>query len=100
MRNQVLEGFDGLVPIFSDVELFLGTFEQDQNIWNASMDVTLTTLEAVERAIAFFLSSDCKSPLSDFDVLKVNMQRQHVKSEREQVHCSVGETTSQTCSKV
>lgn len=61
VRNQVLEGFDGLVHIFSDVELFLGTFEQDHYIWNASMDLTLTSLEAVERAIAFFLSSDCKS---------------------------------------
>ncbi|KAK0661354.1 hypothetical protein DIS24_g2497 [Lasiodiplodia hormozganensis] len=59
VRNQVLEGFDGLVHIFSDVELFLGTFEQDHYVWNASMDLTLTTLEAVERAIVFFLSSDC-----------------------------------------
>ncbi|KAL1644142.1 hypothetical protein SLS58_004422 [Diplodia intermedia] len=57
VRKQVLEGFDGLIPIFSDVELFLGTFPQDHNIWNASVDLTTTTLEAVERAIAFFGAS-------------------------------------------
>ncbi|KAL0261590.1 hypothetical protein SLS55_003020 [Diplodia seriata] len=64
VRKQVLEGFDGLIPIFSDVELFLGTFPQDHNIWNASVDLTTTTLEAVERAIAFFVSNEFRKGAS------------------------------------
>lgn len=63
VRNQVLEYFDGLIPIFSDVELFLGNFPDDKNIWNASVDLTITTLDAIERAIGFFISNQCKPPL-------------------------------------
>ncbi|KAH8788350.1 hypothetical protein F5883DRAFT_531837 [Diaporthe sp. PMI_573] len=58
VREQVLEGFDGLVPIFSDVELFLGTFQGDLNIEKASVDLTVTTLAAIERAIGFFVSNE------------------------------------------
>ncbi|KAH8899100.1 hypothetical protein GQ53DRAFT_878448 [Thozetella sp. PMI_491] len=58
VRQKVLEGFDGLIPIFSDVELFLGTYPKDINILNASLDLTATTLEAVERAIGFFISNE------------------------------------------
>jgi hypothetical protein len=61
VRNQVLEYFDGLIPIFSDVELFLGNFPNDKNIWNASVDLTVTTLDAIEQAIGFFISNECKS---------------------------------------
>ncbi|KAK1518532.1 hypothetical protein CABS01_06066 [Colletotrichum abscissum] len=58
VRKQVLEGFEGLVPIFSDVELFLGTFQGDLNIENASVDLTATTLGAIEYAIGFFISNE------------------------------------------
>lgn len=58
VRNQVLNGFDGLVPIFSDVELFLSTFPGDPNIKSASIDLIKTTLEAIERAISFFISNE------------------------------------------
>lgn len=58
VRNQVLAGFDGLVPIFSDVELFLSMFQGDPNIRLASIDLIATTLEAVERAIGFFISNE------------------------------------------
>lgn len=58
VRNQLLTGFDGLVPIFSDVELFLGTFPGDKNIRNASVDLICTTLEAIEKAITFFTSNE------------------------------------------
>ncbi|KAN0095106.1 hypothetical protein V8E51_015817 [Hyaloscypha variabilis] len=58
VRNQVLEYFDGLIPIFSDVELFLGNFPNDKNIWNASVDLTVTTLDAIEQAIGFFISNE------------------------------------------
>jgi hypothetical protein len=62
VRNQVLECFDGLIPILSDVELFLGSFPNDKNIWNTSVDLTVTTLDAIEQAIGFFISNECKSP--------------------------------------
>ncbi|KAF4462568.1 hypothetical protein FALBO_10622 [Fusarium albosuccineum] len=57
-REKILGGFDGLIPIFSDVELFLGTFPKDAGIRNASVDLTVTTLQAVEGAIGFFLSNE------------------------------------------
>ena len=59
VRNQVLNGFDDLDLIFSDVELFLATvFQGDLNIHNASVDLVVTTLDAIEKAIGFFLSSE------------------------------------------
>ncbi|KAF2438729.1 hypothetical protein P171DRAFT_423076 [Karstenula rhodostoma CBS 690.94] len=58
VRNKARTGFDGLVPIFSEVELFLSTFKDDANIRNASMDLTATTLVAVERTIGFFISNE------------------------------------------
>ncbi|KAJ5715306.1 uncharacterized protein N7483_012487 [Penicillium malachiteum] len=58
VRNQVLAGFDGLVHLFSDVELFLGTFPKDDNIKSASLDLTVSALEAVEKAITFFISNE------------------------------------------
>jgi len=58
VRNQVLTGFDGLIPIFSDVELFLSTFQGDVSIKNVSVDLVATTLEAIERAIGFFISNE------------------------------------------
>ncbi|KAL5332559.1 hypothetical protein BJX70DRAFT_126789 [Aspergillus crustosus] len=57
VRKQALTAFDGLVHLFSDVELFLGTFPQDVNIYNSSLDLTVTTLQAIERAIGFFTSN-------------------------------------------
>jgi hypothetical protein len=61
VRNQVLEGFESLIPIFSDVELFLGTFPGDTNIKNMSVELTVTTLTAIEQAIGFFTSNERKS---------------------------------------
>jgi hypothetical protein len=63
VRNQVLEGFESLIPIFSDVELFLGTFRGDMNIKNMSVELTVTTLTAIEQAIGFFTSNERKSYL-------------------------------------
>ncbi|KAF7556378.1 hypothetical protein G7Z17_g1417 [Cylindrodendrum hubeiense] len=58
VRGQVLQGFEGLIPIFSDVEVFLGTFPEDLSIRNAAVELTVTTLEAIERAIGFFISNE------------------------------------------
>jgi hypothetical protein len=70
VRIEVLESLDGLavVPIFSDVELFLATFPKDENIRRASIDVTTTTLIAVEQVIGFFISVSCM-----FSVLRQRM---------------------------
>ncbi|KAJ0414354.1 hypothetical protein BJY00DRAFT_321098 [Aspergillus carlsbadensis] len=57
LRKQVVDGFDGLVHLFSDVELFLGTFPRDENIKRASLTLTVSTLEAIEQAIKFFTTS-------------------------------------------
>lgn len=63
VRQQAVNAFDGLIPIFSDVELFLGTFPGDVRIRRASVDLIATTLDAVERAIGFFISNECESRL-------------------------------------
>ncbi|CZR49553.1 uncharacterized protein FPRO_15912 [Fusarium proliferatum ET1] len=57
-REKVLTGFDGLIDVFSDVELFLGTFPQDEGIRNASLDLTVAVLCAIEQAIRFFLRNE------------------------------------------
>lgn len=67
MRKKVAETFDGegfenLIPVFSDVELFLGEmFCEDGNIHSASLDLTVTTLKAVDRTIGFYISHECKT---------------------------------------
>ncbi|KAK3299643.1 uncharacterized protein B0H64DRAFT_440003 [Chaetomium fimeti] len=58
VRQQAVDAFDGLIPIFSDVELFLGTFRGDVRIRRAAVDLTVTTLDAIERAIGFFISNE------------------------------------------
>ncbi|KAH7136819.1 hypothetical protein B0J13DRAFT_625450 [Dactylonectria estremocensis] len=58
VRGQVLAGFDGLIPIFSDVEVFLGTFPKDASIHKVSVDLTATTLDAIEKAVGFFISNE------------------------------------------
>ncbi|KAL7941802.1 hypothetical protein V8C42DRAFT_333750 [Trichoderma barbatum] len=57
LREKVLGSFDDNVSIFSDVELFLGTFPNDENIVSASVDLTVATLKGIELAIGFFISN-------------------------------------------
>lgn len=59
----MLGSFDDNISIFSDVELFLGTFPNDKNIVNASVDLTVATLKGIELAIGFFISNACKVQL-------------------------------------
>ncbi|KAK8859209.1 hypothetical protein PGQ11_009943 [Apiospora arundinis] len=64
VRKQVSETFGGerfenLIPIFSDVELFLGEmFNKDPHIYNASLELTVTALKAVDRTIGFYTSNE------------------------------------------
>ncbi|PTB69276.1 hypothetical protein BBK36DRAFT_1111341 [Trichoderma citrinoviride] len=60
LREKVLGSFDDNIAIFSDVELFLGTFPDDANIINASVDLTVAALKGVELAIGFFISKSLK----------------------------------------
>ena len=60
VRNQVAEtfggeGFENLIPIFSDVELFLGDmFDKDPNIRKASLDLAMAALKAIDLAVGFY----------------------------------------------
>lgn len=54
----MLEGFDDLISIFSDVELFLGDFPGDPYIKDASVELAITILTALEQAIGFFTSNE------------------------------------------
>ncbi|WQF85736.1 hypothetical protein CDEST_10750 [Colletotrichum destructivum] len=58
VRDQVSDSLDGLIPIFSDVELFLSTFRGDENIRKAAVDLAVAVIEAIERAIGFFTSKE------------------------------------------
>ena len=60
VRSNVLESVGGLIPIFSDVEVFLSTFQGDVSILNISLELAVATLLAIERAIGFFLKNECK----------------------------------------
>lgn len=60
VRQQALAGFDGLVHLFSDAELFLGTFPSDENIQKASLELAVSMLQAIEQAIELFTSNGCK----------------------------------------
>ncbi|KAK4104488.1 hypothetical protein N658DRAFT_418442 [Parathielavia hyrcaniae] len=58
VRIDVLESVGGLLPIFSDVEVFLSTWQHDDNIFRASLNLAVTTLATIERAIGFFLKHE------------------------------------------
>ncbi|KAL7935747.1 hypothetical protein V8C35DRAFT_298145 [Trichoderma chlorosporum] len=57
VRQQVLEEFNDIIPRIYDIEFFLVTFPEDQNISNASLDLTVTILLAIEQTIGFFISN-------------------------------------------
>ncbi|KAK4446838.1 hypothetical protein QBC34DRAFT_410940 [Podospora aff. communis PSN243] len=58
VRQQALNAFEGLIPIFSDVELFIGSFPGDLRIRKAAVDLIVTTLNAIESTIGFFISNE------------------------------------------
>jgi hypothetical protein len=69
VRKQALGGFEKLMTTFSDIEVFLGTFRRDTNIINASVELTTTILDAIEKAIGFFISNECKSHILPLRIL-------------------------------
>ncbi|KAL8309092.1 hypothetical protein RB597_009390 [Gaeumannomyces tritici] len=58
VRQTAISAFDEVIPLFSDVELFLGTFQGDGRIRSTSVDLVATTLVAIENAIGFFISNE------------------------------------------
>jgi hypothetical protein len=62
VRQQALQGLGNLTPIFADVELFLRTFPKDSHILNAALSLIVTTLDTIERGIAFFMSAQSRYP--------------------------------------
>lgn len=66
MKNKVLKGFDedSLERLFKDVEILLSVFPDDPSVVNASVDLIVTVLRAVETAIGFFLEHRGKSSIS------------------------------------
>lgn len=58
MRKKITQGFDSdsLDQMFGDVELFLATFPEDENIKKASVDLVVATLKAIEDTVGFFIS--------------------------------------------
>lgn len=80
VRKEVLEGFDGLIPIFSDVELFLGDFPGDPHIKDASVGLAITILTALEQAIGFFTSNECGYFTAIYRIPKVSSEFLYLES--------------------
>ena len=47
--------FDDIDIMFSEIELFLQSFPDDQNIDKASVNLVVTTFSAIESVIGFFV---------------------------------------------
>ncbi|KAJ8130154.1 hypothetical protein O1611_g3477 [Lasiodiplodia mahajangana] len=93
-RNEVLGGFDTLYIQFSNVELFLATFPEDQNIKNGSIELIVSILNAIERTIAFYRSTTVSQQLVDFQkeaMVKQNQDSEAAKSSHKQIKEAVTE---------
>jgi hypothetical protein len=57
VRKKVTESVDSenLDRMFGDVELFLATFPEDENIKKGSVELVVATLKAIEDTIGFFI---------------------------------------------
>ncbi|KAF5000734.1 hypothetical protein FDECE_11146 [Fusarium decemcellulare] len=62
-RKRIKEAIDGeyLADMFSKVEIFLATFPKDENIVERSVNLVACILNAIEQAIAYFLSRTSKT---------------------------------------
>lgn len=63
-RKKVVQGLDDLDEIFMGMERFLKTFPKDDKIRKTSINLIVSTFEAVELAIGFFTSSTSKNLFS------------------------------------
>lgn len=60
VRNEALRAFDDLEDVFSDVEIFLATFQQENSVIEQAVTLVVAVLEVVERGIKFFTRPGCK----------------------------------------
>lgn len=62
VRKKLTGSFDSdsLDRTFSDIELFLATFPEDENIKKASVNLVVATLKAIEDTIGFFIQNSGK----------------------------------------
>lgn len=51
----MVQAFDGVEDMFSEIELFLLLYPGDKNIEKASIDLIVSSLLAAENVIGFFL---------------------------------------------
>jgi len=65
VRDKTAATFDGakLEKTFSDIEVFLSTFPEDERIREISIDLVVATFAAIEEAIGYYLKSD-REPIS------------------------------------
>jgi hypothetical protein len=61
IRSEALGAFDDLEDVFSDVEMFLGTFREEGPIVAKAVTLVAHVLLAMERCIVFFTRPDRKS---------------------------------------
>ncbi|KAK0716567.1 hypothetical protein B0T21DRAFT_454341 [Apiosordaria backusii] len=66
VREKVTTSFDGerLERMFSDIEVFLATFPEDDKIKEASIGLVVATFVAIEETIVFFLSHQARRGVS------------------------------------
>ncbi|KAI1455399.1 hypothetical protein F4805DRAFT_436078 [Annulohypoxylon moriforme] len=60
VHKEASKGFEGLEKISTDVELFLGTFQDDQYVLQQAVDLLASVLLATEYGIKFFTRSSWK----------------------------------------
>lgn len=65
VRKTMMEAFDRVENMFSEIELFLLIYPGDENIEKASVDLIAATLIAAENAIGFFMRETC---MIDFNI--------------------------------
>ncbi|RGP68714.1 hypothetical protein FSPOR_5185 [Fusarium sporotrichioides] len=56
VRDEVVSSLEGLPACFAKIDLYLGSFPQDDNVVKASTDLVLAVFEAVESSIKFYTS--------------------------------------------
>ncbi|TLS26548.1 hypothetical protein PpBr36_05492 [Pyricularia pennisetigena] len=79
VRQAMSGAFDGIEPMFSQIELFLKIYPGDENIKRASVELIAVTFHAVECVIGFFVKSTCtrsasSSPCKSLEAVKTHSE--------------------------
>lgn len=60
VRETALDGFDGLLYLFRDIEESMQRYPTDERINTACLELTVSIFVGVEKGITFFISSKGK----------------------------------------